>query len=175
MTEYYSLLGAPVKVRMPFGSDSLRAKSLDVVSSFYAPSTYVAKELTAMSAETNMIAARVFSWNDMTVDHPGNLIDRRRIIGQQMMISHVTLHQGFQVLPHSHENEQFAVVLSGRMRFTVTDPQSNEVHEHILAAGQVLWFPSNVVHSATAEETSVILDLFSPVSQLTGVDHATVN
>ena len=117
-------------------------------------------------------SARVFCWQDLNVDHPTELIDRRRIIGERMMISHVTLHKGFQVPLHSHANEQFAVVLSGRMRFTLVDPSTKEESEQMLDAGQVLWLPSNVVHGATAEETSVLLDLFSPTSETTGVDRS---
>lgn len=114
--------------------------------------------------------ATVFRWAELPVDHPMALIDRRRIIGQQMMLSHVTLHQGFQVAAHSHVNEQITVVLSGRVRFSLIDPHSTQPYDLVLGPGEVLHLPSQVVHGATAEETSVLLDLFSPVSQTTGVD-----
>jgi quercetin dioxygenase-like cupin family protein len=123
-----------------------------------------------MQPENLSSTARVFCWDDLSVDHPADLIDRRRIIGERMMISHVTLHEGFHVPLHSHCNEQFAVVLSGRVRFSLVDPANGETSEQILGSGEVLWVPGNVVHGATAEETSVILDLFSPISQTTGVD-----
>lgn len=115
-------------------------------------------------------SAERFSWDDLPVDHPAKLIDRRRIIGERMMISHVTLHKGFQVPLHSHPNEQFAVVLSGRVRFSLVNPSNGQAYDQVIVAGEVLWLPGNVVHGATAEETSVILDLFSPISETTGVD-----
>lgn len=115
-------------------------------------------------------SATLYRWAELVVDHPTDLIDRRRIIGERMMISHVTLHKGFHVPLHSHENEQFAVVLSGRVRFSLVDLPSGQPYDLVLGPGEVLRLPSHVVHGATAEETSVIIDLFSPISETTGVD-----
>ncbi len=115
-----------------------------------------------------MARASVSRWADLEVEHPMELIDRRRIVGERMMLAHVTLHEGFMVPSHQHENEQFAVVLSGRMRFVVGSGDESEVL--VLGAGEVLHLPSNVPHAAEALETSVVLDLFSPPSERTGVD-----
>ena len=68
---------------------------------------------------TDINGARVYAWSEQPIDRPMPLIDRKRIIGEQMMISQVTLHRGFKVATHSHANEQFAVVLSGRIRFGI--------------------------------------------------------
>lgn len=94
------------------------------------------------------------------------LIDRRRIIGEKMMISEVVLHPGFEVPTHQHENEQHVVMLEGRAEFDVGDPPETIT----LEAGQVLELPGNVPHSCRALERCRILDLFSPVSATTGVD-----
>ena len=114
--------------------------------------------------------ATLYCWSDLPVDQPAPLIDRKRIIGDKMMISHVTLHKGFYLQPHSHENEQIAIVMSGRVRFSLFKEQSGEPYDVVLGPGEILHLPSHVVHGATAEETSVIVDLFSPVSEATGVD-----
>jgi quercetin dioxygenase-like cupin family protein len=45
------------------------------------------------------------------------LLERRRVIGDKAMISHITLRRGFKVATHAHENEQFSVVLSGKLKF----------------------------------------------------------
>ena len=116
----------------------------------------------------SIAAACVYNWDSLAVDHPIALLDRRRIMGEHVMLSHVTLHKGFTVATHQHENEQMAVVLSGCVRFTVEDP----AREVIVKAGEVLHLPSNVPHAAEALETSVILDIFSPPSATTGVDTA---
>ena len=115
-----------------------------------------------------MADAVVHTWDSLAVDQPMALIDRRRVMGAQAMISHVTLHAGFVVEPHAHANEQFAVVLSGRVRFTLGEEGSQRDVE--VVGGQVLQLPAHVRHGAEAIETSVILDVFSPPSEKTGVD-----
>lgn len=114
--------------------------------------------------------ATVHRWDDLPVDRPMPLIDRRRIMGARMMISHVTLHEGFIVPAHAHDNEQFAVILSGRIRFTIGDETTGGSYERTLTGGEVLHIPSNVPHGAEAIETTVVLDLFSPPVEKTGVD-----
>jgi len=99
------------------------------------------------------------------------LIDRQRVIGERMMISRVVLHEGFTVGTHAHENEQIVVCLEGKTRFTIGDAsKGDDVREAILVGGQVLHLPPNIPHSAHAIEKTIILDLFSPVSEKTGVD-----
>jgi len=115
-----------------------------------------------------MADATVHTWESMPVDRPMALIDRRRVMGERAMISQVTLHAGFVVEPHAHGNEQFAVVLSGRIRFTLGEAGAERTAE--LVGGQVLELPANVRHGAEAIETTVILDVFSPPSEKTGVD-----
>jgi quercetin dioxygenase-like cupin family protein len=106
------------------------------------------------------------------------LLVRRRIIGQQAMISHVTLEKGCFVPMHTHSNEQFVCVLAGRMRFRLARsaggaldaPPADGLEEVILTAGQVLLLPSNVPHEAEALERTIVLDVFSPPSAETGID-----
>lgn len=58
---------------------------------------------------------------DLPTDRPMPLIDRRRIMGERMMISEVVLYPGFEVSTHYHENEQMVVMLEGRAEFTIGD------------------------------------------------------
>lgn len=102
---------------------------------------------------------------DLPTDSPMPLIDRRRILGERMMISEVVLHPGFEVASHSHENEQMVVMLEGSAEFTIGEGQKVTV-----SAGQVLVLPPNLPHACKALERCRILDLFSPVSEKTGVD-----
>jgi quercetin dioxygenase-like cupin family protein len=113
-------------------------------------------------------AATVHCWEDMPIDHPMNLIDRRRIIGSEAMISHVVLHKGFTLAAHAHDNEQFAIVLDGCVEFTVHDDEPPR--SLVLTAGQVLHLCPKVPHAARALETSTVLDVFAPPSATTGVD-----
>lgn len=116
-----------------------------------------------------MARAEVRRWTDLEADHPMPLIDRRRINGVHAMLCEFTLHEGLVVPPHRHENEQFACVLSGRVRFKVEEPDGS-FRDEIVTSGQVLHLPPNVAHGAEAIETSVVLDVFSPPSEKTGVD-----
>lgn len=117
-----------------------------------------------------MSSATVHTWSELATDYPMERIDRQRIVGERMMISRVTLHPGFRIPSHHHENEQMVVMLSGRARFLV-GPVGGEASEEVtLEGGQVLELPSNVPHACEALERCEILDLFSPVSEGTGVD-----
>jgi quercetin dioxygenase-like cupin family protein len=119
---------------------------------------------------TSDAEARVLKWTDLPQDHPMPKIDRRRIVGSQMMLAQVFLHKGFKVPTHQHVNEQFAWVMSGRVRFGVGADGSAQRREVTLTGGEILHLPPNVPHSAEALEDSMVTDLFSPPSEKTGVD-----
>ena len=121
---------------------------------------------------TNALHVTRYRWDDLEIDRPIALLTRKRIIGEQMMISQVHLEKGFAVASHAHENEQFACVVSGRIRFGIGDENSSDYEQVELVAGEVLHLPSNVIHSAEAVEDTVILDLFSPPSEKTGIDQS---
>jgi len=112
----------------------------------------------------------VHRWTDLQADNPMRLLSRRRIIGQQAMISRVELTKGCDVPSHAHANEQFVIVLSGRVRFGLGPPGTPEHREVVVGAGDVVHLPGNLPHSALALEPTLILDVFSPPSQKTGID-----
>ena len=115
----------------------------------------------------------VYRWTDRPADRPMPLLERRRIIGSQAMISHVVLEPGCDVPAHAHPNEQFAIVLSGRARFCLGEPGTpayREVDVEGSPEGTVLHLPPDVLHSCVASERCVILDVFAPPSQTTGID-----
>ena len=116
--------------------------------------------------------ARHHRWSELPADHPMAKIERRRVIGSAMMVSQVRLDKGFSVATHAHANEQITIMVSGTLKFGIGAEGSRERRELIVRAGEVLHLPSNVPHSAEALEDSLVLDLFSPPSEKTGVDHA---
>ncbi|QKK09312.1 MAG: cupin domain-containing protein [Planctomycetota bacterium] len=115
-----------------------------------------------------MTTAQLLTLRDLPTDHPMPLISRQRVIGEQMMISRVVLEPGFEVPVHHHENEQMVVMLTGRAEFDLEEPAGARTVE--VQGGQVLLLPSNVPHGCRAIERCEILDLFSPVSEKTGID-----
>lgn len=112
-------------------------------------------------------AAYKVRWEDLPADHPMAKITRRRVIGVKMMVSHLLLERGFSVGVHAHENEQISLVLSGAFRFRIGAGGEREI---IVRAGEAVVLPSNTPHGGEALEDCVILDLFSPPSESTGVD-----
>lgn len=85
------------------------------------------------------------------------------------MLARVVLEKGFFLASHHHPNEQFAIVLEGRMRFVINE--GTPAQETLtLGAGEVLVVPPNVPHSAEALQRSTLIDVFSPPSAGTGVD-----
>ena len=123
-----------------------------------------------MTSLTDPQRAVLYRRDDLPVDQPMPLITRRRVIGEQMMVSDIELERGFKVPTHAHENEQIAMVLSGRLLFGLGADDSADRREIIVEAGGILHLPSNVPHSAEALEDTHVIDLFSPPSETTGVD-----
>ena len=65
------------------------------------------------------------------------------------------------------------VLVSGKCLFGLGAEGSSDHHTVEVKTGDVLHLPSNVPHSCKALEDTEILDLFSPVSEKTGVDRPT--
>ena len=93
-------------------------------------------------------------WEELEADRPMEKIVRRRLIGEKAMLSHVTLEAGCEVAAHSHENEQWVILLEGGLRFGLGDPEGPDFRTLVVAAGEVLHLPSGLPHSATALENN---------------------
>jgi quercetin dioxygenase-like cupin family protein len=116
------------------------------------------------------MTARRLAWSELPVDRPMELLERRRVIGAQAMLSQVALKKGCFVPTHAHQNEQFACVISGKLRFGIGTEGSSDRREVVVGAGEVMVLPANVPHSAEAMEDTLVLDVFSPPSEKTGID-----
>ena len=114
--------------------------------------------------------AQILKWTDIPADTPIPLIERRKVIGEQAMVSDVLLKKGCFVEGHSHTNEQFALVMSGKVRFCLGRPEDSDRSEVIMGTGEILLLPANVFHSAEALEDTRIFDVFAPACMETGID-----
>ena len=113
--------------------------------------------------------ATLFQWSKLPTDEPMPLLSRKRVMGEKMMTSEITLQPGCTVPVHHHENEQISCVLRGHLRFTVLD--ANDAERIVdVRGGEVLLLPSQVPHGVVAIEETLVLDLFSPPSATTGID-----
>ncbi len=104
----------------------------------------------------------MYRWDDIPQERVTDLLTRRLITGERIMLTHVYLEKGCIVPLHSHENEQFTYILEGALRFWIGENGEEEV---IVRAGEVLHIPSNVPHKAEALEYTVDVDIFSPPRQ----------
>jgi quercetin dioxygenase-like cupin family protein len=100
-----------------------------------------------------------YRWNDMEKEKVTDLLDRRLITGDRMMLAHVYLKKGCVVPRHQHENEQLTYVLEGALHFWLGEDGAEEI---VIRAGEVLHIPSNVWHKAEALEDTLDVDVFSP-------------
>ncbi len=98
-------------------------------------------------------------WEDMPREKVSDMLERRLVTGERMMLAHVYLKKGCVVPKHTHENEQFTYILEGALRFWLGEDESEEL---VVGAGEVLHIPSNVPHKAVAVEDTLDVDVFSP-------------
>jgi len=103
-----------------------------------------------------------FRWDDMEKERVTDMLSRRLITGDRMMLAHVYLKKGCIVPKHSHENEQLTYILEGALKFWIGEDQKEEI---VVSAGEVLLIPSNIPHKAEALEETLDVDVFSPPRQ----------
>jgi quercetin dioxygenase-like cupin family protein len=120
-----------------------------------------------MSSGTSV---RHYRWEDLPKERLNELLDRRVITGERVMLAHVYLKKGCVVPRHAHENEQLTYILEGALRFWIGEDESQEV---VVRAGEVLHIPSDVPHKAEALEDTLDVDVFSPPREdwLSGTDN----
>jgi quercetin dioxygenase-like cupin family protein len=100
-----------------------------------------------------------YRWDDIPREKVSDMLDRRLITGDSMMLAHVYLKKGCIVPKHSHHNEQLTYILEGALRFWIGEDEGQEL---IVAAGEVLHIPAHVPHKAEAIEDTLDVDIFSP-------------
>ena len=98
----------------------------------------------------------------MPKESVSELLERRLITAERMMLAHVYLEKGCIVPQHSHENEQITYILQGALHFWIGENGEEEI---VVRAGEVLVIPSNVLHKAEALEDTLDVDIFSPPRQ----------
>jgi quercetin dioxygenase-like cupin family protein len=103
-----------------------------------------------------------YCWEDMPKEKVTDMLDRRLITGDRIMLTHVYLKKGAIVPQHSHENEQITYILEGGLRFWIGEDESEVIDLH---AGDVLHIPSHVKHKAQALSDTLDVDIFSPPRQ----------
>ena len=101
-------------------------------------------------------------WADIPKERLSDVLDRKLITGDRMMLAHVYIKKGGVVPQHSHENEQITYILEGGLRFWIGADESEVID---VLAGEVLHIPSHVPHKAEALADTLDVDVFSPPRQ----------
>ncbi len=109
---------------------------------------------------------QLIRWAEVKKEIMSESISRRVITGERAMIAEIIISKGGIVPLHHHESEQLSYCVEGALKFRI------EGEEITVRAGEVLVIPSNVPHSAVAEENFRGYDVFSPIRQdwLDGTD-----
>ncbi len=103
-----------------------------------------------------------YRWESMRKERVSDMLERRLITGERMMLAHVYLKKGCIVPKHSHDNEQITYILEGALKFWIGEDGAEEI---TVNAGEVLHIPPNVPHKAEALEETLDVDIFSPPRQ----------
>ena len=131
------------------------------MGNLYASKLTAGKEFSEMPPK-----ATKYIWDEIPMDCPIPLLQRRRIFGEKMLAARMLLKKGCTVDLHSHKNEQVSIVLSGRLKFFVGKDPTKEL---LLGAGEVLHIPAFTVHGVETLEDTDVIDLLSPPGEQ-GVD-----
>jgi quercetin dioxygenase-like cupin family protein len=83
-------------------------------------------------------------------------VERRFFSGERLTVAQFRLKAGCVVQRHSHPQEQITIVLEGLLEFEVGGRRFTAV------AGDVVYIPPGVEHSATAVTDAVVVDVFLP-------------
>jgi quercetin dioxygenase-like cupin family protein len=103
-----------------------------------------------------------YRWDEMPKEQVTELLDRRLITADRVMLAHVYIKKGAIVPRHSHENEQVSYILKGGLRFWIGEDEAQVID---VMAGEVLHIPSQIQHKAEALEDTLDVDIFSPPRQ----------
>jgi quercetin dioxygenase-like cupin family protein len=100
------------------------------------------------------------NWAAIPVETLADGIERQMIWGERLMVCRLRLRPHTVTAVHSHPHEQITLVERGAVEFTI-DGQTR-----VASAGDVLCFPSHILHGATMLGDEVVLiDIFSPVRE----------
>jgi quercetin dioxygenase-like cupin family protein len=103
---------------------------------------------------------QLVAWETVPVERLAEGIERRLVVGQQLMACRLRFAPHVVTPIHRHPHEQMTLVLEGRVQFAI------EGEDRIAEAGDVLHFASNVEHGATMlDEEVVLVDIFTPLRE----------
>ena len=98
-------------------------------------------------------------WDEVPLEKMRGGMNRRYVHSDKMMVAQVNFLKGDSVPAHRHDNEQYTYVVTGALRFLFGEAQDEEV---VVGAGEIVFIPSGLLHSASADVDTFELDIFDP-------------
>jgi quercetin dioxygenase-like cupin family protein len=99
-----------------------------------------------------MTATQVYRWSDLPPAAAGRAL-KRGVPGQGASLQQVEIPAGAKADRHSHDHEQFVIVVEGTGRLQC---DAGEVE---LKAGTVIHFPPHAWHSAVFDTRTVLVEV----------------
>jgi quercetin dioxygenase-like cupin family protein len=106
-----------------------------------------------------------YQWSNIAKDSvpgptlPAGMTRRGVILGDVMLGLHSAV-AGLKADPHSHPNDQIAIMIKGRMLMEIDGEQ------RIMGPGEFAYVPKNVTHRIqTLDEDALVLDVFYPIRE----------
>ena len=113
-----------------------------------------------MTPPNASIAFQYRDWSSIPVEHIADGIERQMIWGDRIMVCRLRFAPHTVTAIHAHPHEQITLVERGRVDFFIDGQRQTAT------AGDVLVFPSNILHGATMlDEEVVLVDIFSPLRE----------
>jgi quercetin dioxygenase-like cupin family protein len=104
-------------------------------------------------------------WDDITQDNepgptlPAGMSRRGLVLGDVMLALHGAA-AGLKAQPHTHPNDQIAIMIKGRMLMEV------DGETRVISPGEFAFVPRNVEHRIeTLDEDTLVLDVFLPARE----------
>ena len=97
---------------------------------------------------------------DMKSSFPFDGVERKVLQGKNLTACLYRLKAGLEFPAHSHENEQMAYIIKGKVEFTMGEGENQE--KHIFESGMFFAFGPHAKHGTKFLEDSIVVDLFSP-------------
>jgi quercetin dioxygenase-like cupin family protein len=97
-------------------------------------------------------------WEDVPSTPLADGLEMRLLGGASVSVGLAHAEAGAVVAPHSHPQEQFTYVLSGRMRFTL----GLDDEQRTVGPEEIVQIPGGATHSVEVLEASVYFEVFAP-------------
>jgi quercetin dioxygenase-like cupin family protein len=99
------------------------------------------------------------SWETIEKEQLSEYLSRQAVFGEKGTVVQFSARKGATATRHSHDNEEYALITSGKLKFTFDD------REVVAKAGDVLVIPANVPHTMVALEDVLLVEFFAPARE----------